>query len=377
MDAMQAIVSRFWAVLVSGVLVLSLDSNLLAAEASQSLIRAKRDAEAKGYIFVATHDEIVSRAKQEGKLRVVVSMSEGILKRLSDGFRKKFPFIETSAAEIKGTEVYTRVLQEIKAGLNKGQDVNDLTYDYYNEFLPHQKKLDIVGMAQQQVLNIPLQMIDPNNRNIVAIGSGIQVVAYNKKLISADKVPSSWEGFLKPEFADRKFVLDIRPKDISALVPAWGIEKTLDFARKLAAQKPVWARGNTRVVAAMLAGEHALHIGPSFDVVLRAKTKDLTDVLGYKFTEPVPVRLNDPYSVLHTAEHPYAALLWLEFLASPEGQKLLDEAGPYEGSLFVRGTVQEEAARGKKKSVIDWDHYMKVQEYERKIVEAYGFPKAE
>jgi ABC-type Fe3+ transport system substrate-binding protein len=220
-------------------------------------------------------------------------------------------------------------------------------------------------------------MIDPNNRNIVAIGSGIQVVAYNKKLISADKVPSSWEGFLKPEFADRKFVLDIRPKDISALVPAWGIEKTLDFARKLAAQKPVWARGNTRVVAAMLAGEHALHIGPSFDVVLRAKTKDLTDVLGYKFTEPVPVRLNDPYSVLQTAEHPYAALLWLEFLASPEGQKLLDEAGPYEGSLFVRGTVQEEAARGKKKSVIDWDHYIKVQEYERKIVEAYGFPKAE
>jgi hypothetical protein len=152
---MQAIVSRFWAVLVSGVLVLSLDSNLFAAEASQSLIRAKKDAEAKGYIFVATHDEIVSRAKQEGKLRVVVSMSEGILKRLSDGFRKKFPFIATSATEIKGTEVYTRVLQEIKAGFNKGQDVNDLTYDYYNEFLPHQKKLDIVGMAQQQVLNIP------------------------------------------------------------------------------------------------------------------------------------------------------------------------------------------------------------------------------
>ena len=229
---MQSIVSRFRAILVSGVLVLSLDSSLFAAEASQSLIRAKRDAEAKGYIFAATHDEIVNRAKQEGQLRVVVSMSEGILKRLADEFRKRFPFIKTSAEEMKGTEVYARVLQEIKAGLNKGQDVNDLTYDYYNEFLPHQKKLDIVGMAQQQVLNIPFQMIDPNNRNIVAIGSGIQVVAYNKKLISADKIPSSWEGFLKPEFASRKFVLDIRPKDISALVPAWGIEKTLDFARQ-------------------------------------------------------------------------------------------------------------------------------------------------
>ena len=374
---MQSIVSRFRAILVSGVLVLSLDSSLFAAEASQSLLRAKRDAEAKGYLFVATHDEIVNRAKQEGQLRVVVSMSEGILKRLADNFRKKFPFIKTSAEEIKGTEVYARVLQEITAGLNKGQDVNDLTYDYYNEFLPHQKKLDIVGMAQQQVLNIPLQMIDPINRNIVAIGSGIQVVAYNKQLVPENKVPSTWDAFLKPEFADRKFVLDIRPKDISALVPAWGIEKTLDFARKLAAQKPVWARGNTRVVASMLAGEHALHIGPSFDVVLRAKAKDVTDVLGYKLIEPVPVRLNDTYSVLQTAEHPYAALLWLEFLASAEGQKLLDEAGPYEGSVFVRGTVQEAAARGKRKSVIDWNHYTRVQEYEGKIVQAYGFPKAE
>jgi len=77
-DAMQAIVSRFRAILVSGVFVLSLHSSLFAAAASQSLIGAKRDAEANGYIFVATHDEIVNRAKQEGQLRVVVSMSEGI-----------------------------------------------------------------------------------------------------------------------------------------------------------------------------------------------------------------------------------------------------------------------------------------------------------
>jgi ABC-type Fe3+ transport system substrate-binding protein len=373
---MQVMDSKFRGIL-SGIFFLLLGSVVFAADANPSLARAKKEAEAKGYIFVTTRDEILARAKQEGQLRVVVSMSEGILKRLADDFRKKYPFIKLSADEMKGTEVYARVLQEIKAGLNKGQDVNDLTYDYYNEFLPHQKKLDMLGMAQQQVLNIPVQMIDPINRNIVAIGSGIQVVAYNKQLIAENKVPATWDDFLKPEFADRKFVLDVRPKDISALVPTWGMEKTLDFARRLAAQKPVWSRGNTRVVATILAGETALHLGPSFDIVLRAKTKDVTNVLGYRLIEPVPVRLNDTYSVLNTAEHPYAALLWLEFLASANGQKLLDQAGPYEGSVFVRGTVQEEAARGKKKSIIDWDHYTRVQEYERKIVEAYGFPKAE
>jgi hypothetical protein len=64
-------------------------------------------------------------------------------------------------------------------------------------------------------------------------------------------------------------------------------------------------------------------------------------------------------------------------VGSPEGQKILNENGPYEASVFIAGTVQERAARGKKQSVVDWAHYNKIPEYERKIIEAYGFPRAE
>ena len=78
------------------------------------------------------------------------------------------------------------MIQEMKAGLTKGQDVNDLAYDYYNEYPPYQKKFDILGMAEQRVLQIPVQMVDPINRNVVAMGSGIKVVAYNKRLIAAN-----------------------------------------------------------------------------------------------------------------------------------------------------------------------------------------------
>ena len=359
--------------LVLGVSAIS--SITFAAAANPPLDKAQKDAEAKGYLFLRTHDEIVNKAKQEGKLRVIVSTDATILKHLSAGFRKEYPFIDIRTDEIRGNEVFLRMIQEMKAGLTKGQDVNDLAYDYYNEYPPYLKKFDILGMAEQKVLQIPVQMVDPINRNVVAMGSGIQVVAYNKKLIATEKVPDTWEGFLRPEFKDRKFVLDIRPKDVSALVPAWGLEKTLDFARKIAAQKPVWARGNVRVLTAMLAGEHALHFGPNFDSVLRLK--DPAEVVAYKLVEPVPVRLNEAQSVLNTAENPYAALLWLEFVASPEGQRILDQQGPYEASLFIPGTVQERAVRGKKVSVVGWDHYNKIPEYERRIIEAYGFPKAE
>jgi ABC-type Fe3+ transport system substrate-binding protein len=341
------------------------------------VIEAQKDAEAKGYILVATHEEIVSRAKQEGKLRVIVSTDGGLLKHLTAGFKQKYPFIDVRAEEIRGTDAYIRQLHEIKSGLVKGQDINDLAYDHYDEYPPFQKKFDILGMAQQKILQIPVHLVDVVNRNVVAIGSGIQVVAYNKKLIGAEKVPDTWEGFLKPEFAGRKFALDIRPKDTSALVPAWGLEKTLDFARKLAAQNPVWARGNTRVLTAMVAGEQPMLLGPDFDSVLRIMDKDKSDSIAYKLVEPVPVRLNEAQGILRNAENPYAALLWLEFVGSPAGQKILDEKGPYEASVFVPGTVQQRAVRGKKQSVVDWSHYNKIPEYERKIIEAYGFPRAQ
>jgi ABC-type Fe3+ transport system substrate-binding protein len=351
-------------------------SSALGASANPALVKAKQEADAKGYIFVPSHDDIVSRAKQEGKLRAVVSLTEEPLKHMLAAFNKKYPFIETRAESVPTGEVTLRLLQELKAGLTKGVDVNDPISDYYNDYLPYQKKFDVLGMAEQKVLEIPVQMVDPINRNIVVIGSSIQVVVYNKKLSSAEKVPNTWEDFLKPEFRDRKFVLDIRPINISALVPAWGLEKALDFARKLAAQKPVWGRGHTALIIRVLSGEHAIAFGVNYDSYLRAKSKDKIDTLGYKLLEPVPARLNESWSVLNSAEHPYAGLLLLEFVASPEGQKILDDHGPYEGSLFVRGTVQEQAVRGKKLSLVDWNHYTNTQEYLQKIVEAYGFPRA-
>lgn len=353
------------------------NTSVLAAELSSSLLKAKKESEARGYLFAASHDEVVSRAKQEGKLRVIVSLDAGILKRLSESFTKKYPFIQVQADEIRGIDAYTRQLQELKAGLAKGIDVNEVDYDYYNEYLPHLKKVDMYGMIEQRVLQMPLQMVDPVNRNIVAVGSGIQVVAYNKKLMPTDSVPNTWEDFLKAEFKDRKFALGIRPKDVAVLVPAWGMEKTLDFARRLSGQKPIWVSGDTRTITSMLAGEYALFFGPNFDSVLRAKNKDKADVLGYKIVEPVMVRLNESEAILESAEHPYAALLWLEFAASAEGQKILEEGGPYEGSVFIQGTVQEKSVRGKKRSLVDWSHYPKMPEYMKRVVEAYGFPRAE
>ncbi len=351
-------------------------SSAFAATPNSALLQAKKEAEAKGYIFSISHEEILAAAKKEGKMRALSGFPPEAIKALAAGFKKRYPFVDAQVAELESTDGYQRFLLEMKAGSAREWDASVIGLEFYKEYAPYQKRFDILGMASQGVVNILPKMVDPATRNIVSVCSGMQVVAYNKKLVSEDQVPDRWEGFLEPQFKGRKFIADIRPKDVAALVPAWGLEKTLDFARKLAAQQPVWVRGGARLLNAMVAGEYTLFLGPNFNTVTRFQAKDQTGSLGYKIVEPVPTRLfHMADGVLHSAAHPYAGLLWLEFQASPEGQKILDEYGPVQASVFTPGSAMEKETRGKKLSGVDWNHLTRMEEYQAKISEAYGFPK--
>jgi ABC-type Fe3+ transport system substrate-binding protein len=367
---------RIWGVLAVLQLAWWLVSPTAHATAAASpATTAKYEAETRGYAFELSHNDIVSKAKREGRLRVITSLEDDKLKPVAEAFRKKYPFIELRAEEIGGTDTYQRMLLEMKAGAARGWDINFIAGDFYDEYLPHQKRFDILGMAQQGILQIPVGMIDPVNRNIVAYTTNTMVVAYNKNLLSDEKVPSQWEEFLKPEFQGRKFLADIRPQFTSALVPAWGLEKTLQFAKKISAQNPVWVGGHSRAISALSTGEHGVYLGANLTGTKRFMSKDVTGALRYKIVEPIPIRIGDHEAVFEKADSPYAALLWLEFVSGPEAQKLI-EAG-YKGSIFSPGTTAFQVARAKKISLVDWRHYTKMQEYLRLVIEAYGFPKAE
>ncbi|MBI2988876.1 MAG: ABC transporter substrate-binding protein [Deltaproteobacteria bacterium] len=351
-------------------------STVIAASPSPALVKAKQQAEASGYIFFTSHNDILDHAKKEGKLRVLAGHEPKLIKALVKAFKEKYPFINVYAEEFDGLENYQRLLLELKAGLAKGWDLNYVGFELYNEYLPYQKKFDILGMAQHDVLRISPNLVDPVNRHIISLSTNIQVVAYNNTLISPDRVPATWEGFLKPEFKDRKFVLDVRPKLLGALVPAWGLEKTLEYSRKLAAQNPIWLRGETRSITYLLAGENALVLGPNYKAFVRAQAKDPKKVLGHKVVSPVPTRLSHFYGVLTTAENPHAALLWLEFMGGPEAQKIVDDLD-LAASIYTPGSFHEKASRGEKISLLAWQHFQKIDEYDKEIVKALGFPKAE
>ena len=347
-----------------------------SASTTPGLLKAKQDAEAKGYVFFTNHDEIMSKAKQEGKLRVVTGATRST-QVTSEAFRKKYPFIDIHAESLSGPGDAQRLLLEIKAGAAKDWDIVRPPTGYHTELAPYLWKVDLLGMVEHGVIEIPRLMIDPKNRNFVALLTRFHVFAYNKNLVAPAQVPANWEDILKPEWKGRKFAIDVNPLEVAALVPAWGLEKTLEYARKIGAQQPAWIQGSSaRVLTGVGTGETAAYFGPNYGQVKGYQQKDPLGVLQFVVLEPVPVRITIEQGVLATARNPHAALLWLEFMAGTEAQKLIDQHEPLVASVYSKDSAAEQALRGKKLSVLSWDNNAKVDQWMGKIVEAYGFPKA-
>jgi ABC-type Fe3+ transport system substrate-binding protein len=98
--------------------------------------------------------------------------------------------------------------------------------------------------------------------------------------------------------------------------------------------------------------------------------------VGYVIPEPVPVRFGGVQGLVANSRNPHTALLWVEWLASPETQKLMDQL-EFSSSVNVKGSLTERELHGRKLSLVDWEHYHAVDEWEKDVAKAYGFPEAD
>lgn len=349
----------------------------IAAVEAPAPTKAKAAAEAKGYVSFADHTDLVEKAKKEGKLRILVNMDPATLKVAAKAFNQRYPIINLHAQEITGTDMAQRNVLEIKSGRARDWDIIYPSRDLYSEYLPYLWKIDLLRMAERSVVQIPAAMIDPKNRNIVAPYTRIIASAYNKDSVSAEHLPKSWEDFLKPEFKGKKFAMDIGPRPIACLVPARGLGKTIDFARKLAAQDPIWVRGVSRTLPSIVGGDVPMMMGTLFHSVKRAELKDRTGLLQHLVLEPVPVYLTSEQAILATSQNRHAAILWLEWMASSESQKIADDQEPMGSSHLFRGGGVEQELRGKKLSWVNWEQHLNMESWMATLFEAYGFPKAQ
>jgi iron(III) transport system substrate-binding protein len=331
---------------------------------------------AESFLTVGSRDEIIAKAKKEGKLNAISSLDAGTFKPMVQSFSKKYPFIEVRMQEIGGPEALQRFLLELKAGTVKDIDSSEASSEFYVENAAHALKIDILGMAQKGILGINPRMVDPEYRNVVAVATNICSIAYNKNRLPANAVPDKWEDFLKPEFKGRKFIVDVRPQCMASLMAGMGEEWVIKYARQIKDQQPVWLRGNARAMGALATGELALHQMTFYNSCVEASRKDPTQSLVCKILEPTPALLRENQFILKNAAHPHAALLFIEHMASREGQKVLDDYEPLKSSVYTDGEVSK-LTKGKKLSVNDHRTFQNTPRWMKLVVDAYGFPRAE
>jgi ABC-type Fe3+ transport system substrate-binding protein len=368
--------SRFSGATAALLVILTFFAVRTDAFGGSAVTSARKDDEGvdgNGFVFATRRDEVIAKAKREGSLRGLLGLEREAIKHIKEGFGKKYPFIRTNFEEITGTDAAQRFLLELKAGRVSEWDIAHISPDFHVEYLPYLERLDLVGMAEQGVLQIPSQMLSAKRRNIIAAGSVVDVAVYGKNLLSLGQAPKTWDDFLKPEYKGKKVALDARPLALATLFPALGKDWVLNFARKLAAQDPIWVRTHPRTLTALEAGEFPLFLGTYYHTVMNLRAKGMQN-LAVVSLEPVPVRLLSVYGLVKGSSSPHAAMLFFEYLSGPEAQNILDEIEPLKSSIYSPHSKLQQLVRGKKVSVMDWEHIDKMGSYMKDISEAYGFP---
>jgi iron(III) transport system substrate-binding protein len=162
----------------------------------------------------------------------------------------------------------------------------------------------------------------PKHRHYVADRFNFFTIAYNTNLVKPSEVPNSYEDLLLPRFAG-KVVLEAGDVDwFGAMVKAMGEKKGLEFFRRLAANKPQVRTGHTLIAELVASGEIPIAATIYNHNAERLIVKGAP--IRWKALAPTFGRPN-AIGVAARAPHPYAALLFADFMLSPQGQNLIKE----------------------------------------------------
>jgi iron(III) transport system substrate-binding protein len=318
-----------------------------------------------------TLDAILQGAKQEGKLSWATNLEEHEVRELHKVFQTEYPFIKINYKRVMGGEQSQRVLSEMQASI--------FPYDLMSigeEAVGHFQQLGFLidPVDWHKLFGVDQRMIHPRGF-AVSVGNNPAVIYYNKKLVPKEHVPKTWADCYNPYFMG-KFSVDVRPAHMLSLMNAYGEEWTLDFAKKLLANKPKWMRGNSLATTMVASGEVLLSCPASHGSWYRAAQGKPGYPVGVVFPEgPIVASREVLLSPIKGAPNPNAALLMTGWVAS-KGVKYLHTGRE---SLFHPETeLGAETKRMNREIKVEaWDMAIRSEELMRKILEVWGFPKPE
>jgi iron(III) transport system substrate-binding protein len=326
---------------------------------------------------IASHAEIVRCAEKLGGVRILTAVDD--TEAVQKEFTAAYPKIKVDKVEyFSGSDTWQRFLLEADADSTGTWDVVQVPPELYGRFRDQfVDDWDLLGMAQSGTLDIPVKMIDPKSRKVAATATIMGGIAYDAGQVDPADIPTTWEGFLDPRWSSQntRLAMDVRPSNMAPLVVNWGLSRTVKYAGGLAAQKPILTRGQTDALTRVAAGESAIHILSNYHSALGVQEdNDANSSFKIALIDPVPVRLTETLGVFkpNISKNPYAALLFIEWMASDAGQKLLDRE-PLRSSMYGQGQVAQ-MLKGHEVSVMDFSVFDKAEGWMTAITKGMGLP---
>jgi iron(III) transport system substrate-binding protein len=318
--------------------------------------------------FAATVDDLIAGAKKEGVIDFYGPSTLGPdgAQAIVSAFNKKYGLNVKVNFTPSGnmTRDTAKVIGLSASGQPPEWDIMVVTDAHHGSLwlrkLHRPFDYTIFGVAKNRV---------EYDNGTVSVANQFALPAYNTKLLPAKDAPKKWEDLLDPKWKGKIGVINSTHHWGRLAAGAWGDEKTLDFIKKLSAQKPLLTRAG-EMAQRLILGE--VLVSATLQDSQLHESKESGAPLA--FAEQVSPVISPEYhvGVLKNAPHPNVGHLFVAFMASADVQPVWKK---YTGhtSAYVPGTDAYKFAQGKQVIYMKQDQADKVDKISRQIGKILGF----
>jgi iron(III) transport system substrate-binding protein len=290
---------------------------LLAVPGVLAQDREPRNREVYQYRGPDRDSKLLAAARKEGALTLYTTMTPEDAGPLLAGFEKKYG-VKVNMWRGLNQKLVQRAVAESRAGRPAADAFEGSGHGM--EILRREGLIE--RFWSPGFADIPPEAF-PSHGDYAPDNLLFFVMGYNTKLVKPADVPKSYDDLLQPRWAGN---LGIEASDVvwfAAVAKAMGEAKGLAYFERLAATRPQIRSGHTLMTELVAAGEIPIALTLYNQAVDKLKEKGAP--IEWKALPPAFGRA-DGIALARQARHPNAALLFADYLLSPEGQRFIRQA---------------------------------------------------
>jgi iron(III) transport system substrate-binding protein len=301
---------------IAACLLMVVASFVAAIKATTAVAQGKTDAPAI-YTDSAPDREqrLIAAAKKEGGVTFYTSMQTQESGPLSKAFEAKYG-IKVQLWRATSDQVIQRVVNEARAN-RQGVDVLETNAPEVDQIA---RENIVAAFHSAHSDDLPDWAIPPHRRWYAA-RANLWVVAFNTSKVKKEEIPPTYEGFADPKWKGRIGIESTDQDWMYAVINYLGADRGMEMFRKLSALRPDMRLGHALLAQLIGAGE--IQVGLTVYSGNADSIKKRGGPVDWVAVEPIVGR-PQAVAVARNARNPNAALLFAEFMLSPEGQKLLN-----------------------------------------------------